>query len=138
MLIIYKVSADDGEFVTLYVVSDWMGERDYLTIIDGRDINASPLELVNESLVVIGTHSYPFNFSNSLNTIVEGFWYSANFFALSTANSLFSASTFFSSSDKTPFCILSRPSDISEHTYLTRFPISALDNATRTTVLYKG
>lgn len=102
-ILINKVSADDDEFVTLYIVSDRMGEGDCLTIIDGRDINASPLELVNESLVVIGTHSYPFNFSNSLNTIVEGFWYSANFFALSSTNSLFSASTFFSSSDKTPF-----------------------------------
>ena len=59
MLIIYKVSADDDKFVTLHAVSDWMGEGDCLTIIDGRDINASPLELVNESLVVIGTDSYP-------------------------------------------------------------------------------
>jgi hypothetical protein len=47
------VSADDDEFVTLYIVSDRMGEGDCLTVIDKRDINASPLELVNESLVVI-------------------------------------------------------------------------------------
>ena len=59
MLIIYKVSADDDEFATLYVVSDRMGERDCLTVIDRRDINASSQELVNERLVVVGTHTGP-------------------------------------------------------------------------------
>ena len=44
VLIINKVSADDDELVTLYVVSDRMGEGDCLTVIDKRDINASPLE----------------------------------------------------------------------------------------------
>ena len=59
VLLINKVSADEDEFATLYVVSDRMSEGDCLTVIDKRDINASPLELVNECLVVIGTHSYP-------------------------------------------------------------------------------
>jgi len=53
--IIYKVSADDDEFVTLHVVSDRMSKGDVVSIINGRDINASSLKLVNESLVVIGT-----------------------------------------------------------------------------------
>ena len=53
MQLINKVSADDDEFATLYVVSDRMGEGDCLTVIDRRDINASSLKLVNESLVVI-------------------------------------------------------------------------------------
>ena len=34
VLLINKVSADDDEFVTLYVVSDRMGEGDCLTVID--------------------------------------------------------------------------------------------------------
>ena len=59
MILINKVSDDGDESVTLYVVSDWMGEGDCLTVIDRRGINASSLELVNESQVVIGTHSYP-------------------------------------------------------------------------------
>ena len=42
MLLINKVSAGDDEFATLYVVSDRMGERDCLIVIDRRDINASP------------------------------------------------------------------------------------------------
>ena len=45
------MSAANDEFVTLYVVSDRMGERDCLTVIDRRDINASSQELVNERLV---------------------------------------------------------------------------------------
>ena len=57
VLLINKVSAGDDEFVTLYVVSDRMSERDCLIVIDRRDINASSLKLVNESLVVIGTHT---------------------------------------------------------------------------------
>ncbi len=57
VLIINKVSADDDEFATLYVVSDRMSERDCLTVIDKRDINASSLELVDKRLVVIGTHT---------------------------------------------------------------------------------
>ena len=59
VLLINKVSADDDEFVTLYVVSYRMGERDCLTVIDRRDINASSQELVNECLVVVGTHTRP-------------------------------------------------------------------------------
>ena len=59
VLLLNKVSADDDEFVTLYVVSDRMGERDCLIVIDRRDINASSQELVNERLVVVGTHAGP-------------------------------------------------------------------------------
>jgi hypothetical protein len=36
-----------------------MGERDCLIVIDRRDINASTQELVNERLVVVGTHARP-------------------------------------------------------------------------------
>jgi hypothetical protein len=41
VLLINKVSAGDDKFPTLYVVSDRMGERDCLIVIDRRDINAS-------------------------------------------------------------------------------------------------
>jgi hypothetical protein len=57
VLLINKVSADDDEFVTLYVVSDRMSERRCFAIINGRDINASTLELVDKCSVVIGTHA---------------------------------------------------------------------------------
>ena len=68
MLLIYKVSADEDEFATLYVVSDRMGERDCLIVIDRRDINASSQELVNERLVVVGTYTGP---ASILDLVVE-------------------------------------------------------------------
>jgi hypothetical protein len=36
-----------------------MGEADCLTLIDGRGINTSTLELVEECLVVISSHTCP-------------------------------------------------------------------------------
>ena len=52
-------SADDGQTAVGYIVLDEMSETDDLTIIDSCDINAATLELVDECLVVIGTHSGP-------------------------------------------------------------------------------
>ena len=41
------------------IVPNRTGEGNGLAVIDGRDVNASTLELVDESLVVIGTHTSP-------------------------------------------------------------------------------
>lgn len=40
-------------------IPDGVGKRNRLAVIDGRDIDASILELVDEGLVVIGTHGKP-------------------------------------------------------------------------------
>ena len=52
-------SADSGKPVARYIVPDGMGKTDGLTVIDGRNINAATLKLVDEGLVVIGTHTSP-------------------------------------------------------------------------------
>ena len=52
-------SADSGKPVARYIVPDGMGKTDGLTVIDGRNINTSSLELVDECLVVIGSHTSP-------------------------------------------------------------------------------
>jgi hypothetical protein len=50
------VSADNY-LVVSKAISDRMGKGDSGSIINGRDIYASTSELINESLVVIGTHT---------------------------------------------------------------------------------
>jgi hypothetical protein len=45
-----------------------MGEGDDLAIVNGRDINTATLELVDECLVVIGSHTGP---ASVLNLGVE-------------------------------------------------------------------
>jgi hypothetical protein len=55
VLIQVGLSADGDQPVVSNIVLDGMGEADGFTIIDGRDINASKEELVDEGLVVIGT-----------------------------------------------------------------------------------
>jgi hypothetical protein len=45
-----------------------MGESDDLAIVNGRDINTATLELVDEGLVVIGSHTGP---ASVLNLGVE-------------------------------------------------------------------
>ena len=50
-------STNNDEAIFLYVVLYWMGEGYSYTIADDRDIDASPLELVNECLIMIGTHT---------------------------------------------------------------------------------
>ena len=51
------ISADSDQSVVGNIVSYGMGKGDGLTIIDGRDIDTSPLELVDEGLNVIGSHT---------------------------------------------------------------------------------
>jgi hypothetical protein len=38
------------------VVADGMGKADGFTVVDGRGIDASTLELIQKSLVMIGAH----------------------------------------------------------------------------------
>jgi len=52
-------SADGYKPVFGYVVPDRMDERDGSAITNGRSIDAAPLKLVEECLVVIGTHRGP-------------------------------------------------------------------------------
>ena len=52
-------SADSGKPVARYIVPDGMGKTDGLTVIDGRNINAATLKLVDKCLVMIGTHTSP-------------------------------------------------------------------------------
>lgn len=58
------LSANGGQPIVSNIEPDEMSEDDSLTIIDGRDINASSLELVDECLVVIGTHTSPAGITN--------------------------------------------------------------------------
>ena len=59
VLILRGLSADGGQPVVGQVIPDRLGKADGLTVIDGRNINASMLELVDERLIMIGTHSSP-------------------------------------------------------------------------------
>lgn len=52
-------SANGGQPVGNNIVPDGMGEGDRLAVTDGYDINAATLKLVEECLVVIGTHTCP-------------------------------------------------------------------------------
>lgn len=53
------ISADGNQPIDGNIVLDRTSEADSFTIIDGRDINAAPQELVDECLIVIGTHTSP-------------------------------------------------------------------------------
>ena len=53
------ISVDDYQFVVWQIIPDGMSEADGLTVIDRRNVYAASLELVDESLVVIGTHTSP-------------------------------------------------------------------------------
>ena len=53
------ISVDGGQLVVGNIVPNGTDEVDGLAIIDGRDINAATQELVDECLVVIGTHICP-------------------------------------------------------------------------------
>jgi hypothetical protein len=50
------VSADNY-LVVSKAVPDRMSKGDIISIANGRDINASTSELINECVVVIGTHT---------------------------------------------------------------------------------
>jgi hypothetical protein len=52
-------SADGYKLVFGYVVPDRMDERDGSAIIYGSGIDATTQELVDECLIVIGTHTSP-------------------------------------------------------------------------------
>ena len=51
--------ADEGQLVLLQVVNDGMGEGDGVAIGNSGSIDASTLELVDECLVVKGSHGRP-------------------------------------------------------------------------------
>ena len=59
VFIISGISAYSVQPIFGYIVLDRKGEVDGLSIIDGRDIDTSTQELVDECLVVIGTHTSP-------------------------------------------------------------------------------
>lgn len=52
-------SVGDFQFVVWLVVTDGMGKREGLAVVDGRDVDAAMLELVDECLVVVGSHRGP-------------------------------------------------------------------------------
>ena len=52
-------SVDDYQFVVRQVVPNRMGERNDFSIGNGCGIDAATLELVDECLVMIGTHRGP-------------------------------------------------------------------------------
>ena len=51
-----------------HVVTDRVGERNCFSIGNGSSINTSSLELVNECLIVIGSHGRP---RTALNLLIE-------------------------------------------------------------------
>ena len=57
-------SVDGDQFIVRQVVSDRMSKGDYLAIIDCSGIDTSSLELVDECLVVVGTHTCPTAITN--------------------------------------------------------------------------
>lgn len=59
VLILRGISADDDQSIAGNIVPDGMGEGGGFAVIDGRDINAATLELVDECLIVIGSHTSP-------------------------------------------------------------------------------
>ena len=59
VFIISGISAYSVQPIFGNIVLDRKGEVDGLSIIDGRDIDTSTQELVDERLVVIGTHTSP-------------------------------------------------------------------------------
>jgi hypothetical protein len=54
-----RPSAYSGQSVADYIIFDRVGETDGFTIEYDRSIYAASLELVDECLVVIGTHTSP-------------------------------------------------------------------------------
>ena len=58
------LSADGDQLVVGNIVPDGMFEGNGLTAIDDWDIDTPASELVNESLVVIGTHTCPAMITN--------------------------------------------------------------------------
>jgi hypothetical protein len=62
------ISADYGQSIVGKIVLDGMCEGYGFAIIDGRGFNASTQELVDECLVVIGTHTCP---TSVLNLSIE-------------------------------------------------------------------
>ena len=59
VIYIRGISANGGQPIVGNIVPDVTSERYGFAIIDGRGFNASSLELVNECMVVIGTHTSP-------------------------------------------------------------------------------
>ena len=57
-------SANGGQLVVGDVVSYWMSKRDGLTIANHRDVDTSTQELINEGLIMIGTHACPASMAN--------------------------------------------------------------------------
>jgi len=53
------LSANSGQAVIGNIVPNGTGEADGLTVIDGRDIDTPTQELVDESAVVIASHTNP-------------------------------------------------------------------------------
>ena len=58
-LIYNRVSADENQHVIEQVVVDKVGKKYTATSIDGRNVNATAQELVNESAFVVGSHTNP-------------------------------------------------------------------------------
>ena len=56
-LIYNRVSADENQHVIEQVVVDKVGKKYTATSIDGRNVNATAQELVNESAFVVGSHN---------------------------------------------------------------------------------
>ena len=58
-MIYNRVSADENQHVIEQVVVDKVGKKYTATSIDGRNVNATAQELVNESAFVVGSHTNP-------------------------------------------------------------------------------
>ena len=54
----------ENQFVVGQIIRDRVGEADYMPVIYTCGVYASPLELVNESLVVVSTHRGPAMITN--------------------------------------------------------------------------
>ena len=54
---IYDGLVDDYQLIATKVIIDWLGEVDSASIADSGHIDTTILELVDESLIVIGSHT---------------------------------------------------------------------------------
>ena len=57
--LLFRRLADGNQSIVHKVILNWLIKTDGVTVTDGRDINASTLELVDECLIMISTHGRP-------------------------------------------------------------------------------
>jgi hypothetical protein len=54
----------ENKFIVGQIIRDRVGEADYMPVIYTCGVNVTPLKLVNESLIMIGSHTRPATITN--------------------------------------------------------------------------